>query len=120
MELRREDAGEITVIRMEGERLDAVIAVEFKERFRKLSKTARPRVVLDMTGITFMDSSGLGAVVAVYKLLGQQHQFDLTGLSPAVDRVFRLTRMDSIFNIYPALTDALSAEGAADAQQAAS
>ena len=44
------------------------------------------------------------------KQLGDDRRLDLAGLSPAVDKVFRLTRMDTVFNLYPSLHDALAAE----------
>ena len=119
MELERRDQGQATVIRLRADRLDAAIAVRFKEGFREAAKGAQRRVVLDMTGIDFMDSSGLGAVVAVYKLLGPGHDFELAGLSPGVDRVFRLTRMDSVFAIHDSVAAALGGKGAADGRRTA-
>jgi anti-sigma B factor antagonist len=56
--------------------------------------------------VAFLDSSGLGAVVAVKKLMGPDRRLDLACLTPAVDKVFRLTRMDSVFTIHAALPDA--------------
>jgi anti-sigma B factor antagonist len=114
MDLTRQDKNSATVITCQEARLDALVAVPFKERFRDLADGALKRVVLDMTAVHFMDSSGLGAVVAVYKLLGPDHGFDLAGLSPSVDRVFRLTRMDSVFAIYGSLDDALKGQGGDD------
>jgi anti-sigma B factor antagonist len=51
--------------------------------------------------VEFLDSSGLGAVVAARKLLGQGHHLALSGLQPAVEKVLRLTHMDRVFPIYP-------------------
>ncbi len=51
------------------------------------------------------NSSGLGAVVAVRKFLGPDRVLELAGLTPAVEKVFRLTRMDSVFVIHPELPD---------------
>lgn len=97
-----------TVVRLGESRLDAAIAVQFKERFRELTEGDKNRVVLDLGPVGFMDSSGLGAVVAIYKHLGRERVFDLAGLSPPVSRVLTLTRMDSVFNIYPDTDAALA------------
>ncbi|MFT6696321.1 MAG: anti-sigma B factor antagonist, partial [Paracoccaceae bacterium] len=80
MELKREDFNGIAVIRCLGARLDAVIAVQFKDRFRELADDQAQHFVLDMSLVKFMDSSGLGAVVAVYKSLGRERKFDIAGL----------------------------------------
>ena len=45
--------------------------------------------------------AGLGAIVAVKKLLGPDRVLELSGLTPTVEKVFRLTRMDSIFTRAP-------------------
>jgi len=123
MELERRDEGQVSVVRLRADRLDAAIAVRFKEAFREAARGARPRVLLDMGEVDFMDSSGLGAVVAIYKLLGAEHSFELAGLSPGVDRVFRLTRMDSVFTIHAdvaaALAGAGGGAGGADARKTA-
>ena len=49
-----------------------------------------------------MDSSGLGAILAIRRGLPPGHRIELTGLTPNVERVFRLTRMDLIFTIHDA------------------
>ena len=58
-------------------------------------------MILDLSSVEFLDSSGLGAVVSVMKTLGRGRKLDLAGMTPAVDKVFRMTRMDSVFDIYP-------------------
>ena len=47
-----------------------------------------------------MDSSGLGAVIAIYKAMPPGSSLDLVGVTPNVERVFRLTRMDTILTIH--------------------
>lgn len=89
-------------IRVDEKRLDAVIATAFKDRVRNLAAHAGTQVTLDLTPVEFMDSSGLGAVIAIYKSMPPGKRLELTGLSANVERVFRLTRMDTIFTIRPA------------------
>ena len=67
-------------------------------------------MILDLSGVIFIDSSGLGAVVAAMKQLNGVRKLDLAGLTSNVDKVFRLTRMDTVFRIYPSLDDALAVE----------
>lgn len=92
------------------DRIDASSAIQFKEQMRGLAETSHPRVVLDLAQVKFLDSSGLGAIVAVRKLLGPDRVLELSSLTPTVEKVFRLTRMDTIFTIHPsheaAVTDA--------------
>lgn len=91
-------AGEVIIVVGEA-RIDAAIATRFKDKVRELISTNRMPVVLDMRAVDFMDSSGLGAMIAVRKLMPDDRKLTLLGLTPNVERVFRLTRMDSVFEI---------------------
>ncbi|WP_108484379.1 STAS domain-containing protein [Oceaniglobus ichthyenteri] len=117
MQLETAQHDGLMVITLLEDRLDAAIALDFKDTMRDLTIDAPPRVVLDMQSVRFLDSSGLGAVIGAMKQLGSTRKLELAGLKPAVDKVFRLTRMDSIFTIHPNLAEALGplpVDGAAD------
>ena len=101
----------LSVVVME-DRIDAASAIQFKERMRELTQTDDQRVVLDLSQVLFLDSSGLGAIVAVKKLLGPDRVLEISGLTPAVKKVFHLTRMDTIFTIHHTPPDALSHDAA--------
>ena len=92
---------DVLIVRPQEDRLDAAIAVQFKDAMRDLPHDAPQRVVLDMGGIQFLDSSGLGAVIGAMKLLAPAHTLEIADLTPAVAKVFKLTRMDSFFIIHP-------------------
>ena len=103
MQLRAENWGEATIIHAEGERIDAAGALLFKENILALAENAAPRIILDLAQVGFLDSSGLGAIVAVMKMLAPARRLELAALTPPVERVFRLTRMDSVFVLHDAL-----------------
>ncbi len=89
-------------IHVDEKRIDAAIATAFKDRVRDLIHDTGPMVTLDLGGVDFMDSSGLGAVIAIFKGMPPGRDLELTGLTPNVARVFQLTRMDTVLNIRPA------------------
>lgn len=103
MQLTSERRAGALVVQVMEPRLDAAVAVAFKEAMHAVTAGAEPRVVLDLSTVTFLDSSGLGAVVSVMKHLGAGRRLELAGLTPPVAKVFRLTRMDSVFVIHPAV-----------------
>ncbi|MGN7867589.1 Putative anti-sigma factor antagonist [Paracoccus haematequi] len=90
------------IVTIQDARIDAAIATRFKDRLREIVLRGRKPVRLDMRRVDFMDSSGLGAMIAVRKALPESLPLVLEGLTPNVERVFRLTRMDSVFDIRPA------------------
>lgn len=111
MELRAHQHNETDVIHVDGSRIDAASAIQFKDRMRELTNDLPGRIVLDLSQVEFIDSSGLGAIVAAMKQTTTQQKLELAGLNPAVDKVFRLTRMDSIFAIHSDLETACRAPG---------
>ncbi len=100
MDLTAIATDERIVIRVNESRIDAAGAIRFKDRMRELTGGGQPVVVLDLTRVDFLDSSGLGAVVSAMKLLGAGRRMELACLSPTVAKVFHLTRMDTVFKIH--------------------
>ena len=93
--------GDCLIISVHEKRVDAAVTVKFKDQIRELADAPAPRIVLNLSGVDFLDSSGLGAVVGAMKQLGTDRRMDLAGLTPGVDKVFRMTRMDTVFRIFP-------------------
>ncbi len=115
MEMTVETLGGVCVVHVATDRIDAAIAIHFKDRFRDLTSNQTGPVLLDLAQVTFLDSSGLGAVVAGRKLLGPNRALELSGLNPAVEKVMQLTRMNSVFPIHTSVDSALKTHGVAPA-----
>lgn len=90
------------VVAVEETRIDSAVAISFKDRLREIVVGARKPIAVDLHKVDFIDSSGLGAIIAVRKGLPDALPMVLLGLTPNVERVFRLTRMDMVFQIEPA------------------
>lgn len=110
MEMSVKTEADKYVISVEEPRIDAAIALDFKEDVRRYTQEAPDRVVLDLTQVQFIDSSGLGAIVATMKHLAPDRKLILAGLTPPVAKVFTLTRMDSVFEIFMTLDAALQVQ----------
>ncbi|MEM1386552.1 MAG: STAS domain-containing protein [Pseudomonadota bacterium] len=96
------------IITVPAARIDASVAVQFKDAFREAVKGAPQRVILDLKSVNFVDSSGLGAIVAAMKILAPDGRLELASLSETVSKVFRLTRMDTVFTLHDNVEAALS------------
>ncbi|MFD0982035.1 STAS domain-containing protein [Tropicimonas aquimaris] len=105
MEFETRTEGDVLRIDVLATRIDAACAIQFKDWMRDLCADCPERVVLDLQRVDFLDSSGLGAVVAAMKFLGNGRRLELAGLTPKVSKVFRLTRMDSVFTIHQSADD---------------
>lgn len=101
---------DILVLTTTTNRIDAANAIHLKDEFRAATTDFNGRILMDLKSVTFMDSSGLGAMVAALKALSGR-KLELTQLTPTVEKVFRLTRMDKVFILHANLDDALAASG---------
>lgn len=108
MQMSSTDQGGYQVITVEEERIDAAVAIAFKDQMRGITEGGGAEVLLDLSTVAFIDSSGLGAIVAAMKQLGKDRPLHLAGLMPNVDKVFRLTRMDTVFTIHGTVEEAFA------------
>jgi anti-sigma B factor antagonist len=94
-------SGGTAIVHVHEPRIDAAVAIRFKDRFGEVTAGTTETVLLDLSEVEFIDSSGLGAVVAARKMLGSQRTLALASLHPTVEKVLRLTHLDRVFPIYP-------------------
>ncbi|MEM6372758.1 MAG: STAS domain-containing protein [Pseudomonadota bacterium] len=107
MDLRTRSEENLQVVSVLDSRIDAAVAIEFKDAMRASTEGGSDTIVLDLSEVQFIDSSGLGAIVASMKHMGSSRKLALAGLTPTVEKVFRLTRMDSVFSVFSTLDGAL-------------
>jgi len=108
MELATKTEDKLRIVSVQESRIDAAVAIEFKDAMRTQTDNGPELIVLDLSNVEFIDSSGLGAIVAAMKNMGKERRLALAGLTPTVARVFELTRMDTVFNVFPTLDGALA------------
>ncbi|HEX4229956.1 MAG TPA: STAS domain-containing protein [Bryobacteraceae bacterium] len=101
--------GQATVIKLFESRLGGDIAAEFKTEIEKYVEAGETRIVLDLANLTFMDSSGLGAILSVFKMIGKRGDLAIAGTQGAVQNLFRLTHMDKVFRSYATVPEAIAA-----------
>lgn len=106
MKLESELRDGTLIIKVAQPRIDAAIALQFKESMRQTTAQGPERNLLDLGQVDFVDSSGLGAIVGAMKQLPAEKTLELANLTPTVAKVFQLTRMDTIFSIHGNVEDA--------------
>lgn len=69
-----------------------------------------PTMILDFSGVPYLDSSGLGSLVsACTSCVKSGRRIALTGVNPRVRRVFEITKVEQVLLMFPTLSDALEA-----------
>ena len=83
-------------------RLDASTVREFKRECQKIWISKINDVWVDLSQVTFLDSSGVGALLSLYKLLPKSNpSFKLRRVQPAVQAMIELLRLHRIFDVEP-------------------
>ncbi len=95
----KEVAG-VPVIELEGE-IDLSTSPLFKEEVYRVIDSGRRDVVIDLDGLDFMDSTGLGVLVAVLKKTSDEGgSVRLVCSKRSIRKVFSITGLDKVFAIY--------------------
>ncbi len=107
VETRTADNG-ITVVAPTG-RLDVAGAPALKEAISEVVKNGPPRIVIDMEGVSFVDSTGLGSVISALKQVrGSQGELRLAAPNQQARLVLELTTLDRVFPYYATVEEALT------------
>jgi anti-sigma B factor antagonist len=97
------------VLAPEGE-LDLHASPLVKEQIEPLIAQQRPTVIVDLSGVSYIDSSGLAVFIeAMQRVQSYGGKFGLCGLRENVRHIFSIARLDQIFRIFPDRTAALAA-----------
>ena len=97
-----------TILRLQEKRLDAAVSQDFKAYAFEVLDGGCLNVGIDMSDVTFVDSTGLGVLVAVLNRIGQDGILVLWNVTPTVKSVLELTQLYKVFGIYETEEDALA------------
>ena len=99
---------ELAVVTISG-RMNAATTPEIKERMKAILESGHQKIVLNLSGTTFIDSSGLSVIVTGLKQTREAGGFlRLAGLKPEVKSIFKLTMLDRVFELYPDVDSAMN------------
>jgi anti-sigma B factor antagonist len=85
---------------------------QLKETLRQLTTEGERSIVLNMSGLTFVDSSGLGELVSGYSTLKRENgRLALVGLSGTVLNLMTITKLYTVFDTYDSEAEAVKSFG---------
>jgi anti-anti-sigma factor len=109
MEVTEEIAGRVVVVTARG-RLDGSSSQAFSARLEKLTATREPRLLVDFSGVDFVSSAGLRAVLAVLKRVKAANgRLALCSVQPAVREVLDITGFTSMLDMHSGRAEAMAA-----------
>jgi anti-sigma B factor antagonist len=103
------EIGPTLVIELKDKTLDAQTAKDFRREVQQ-RLDSHTQVVFDLSGLTFVDSSGLGVLLSCLRQVsGRGGDLKLCSLTKQVRAVFQLVRMHRLFDIYNSQGEAVGA-----------
>jgi len=108
MSLVIEPRGRTTLVEVI-DRFDVITAPEIKAALLKAAEEGAHVIVIDLSQVTFLDSSGVGALVAIHKAVEHQGgRLHLAAPTKQAQLVLRLTQLESMFSLHHTVNDALA------------
>jgi len=100
----REIEGVVVVNLVDTDRFNALIAESVKSDLVRCFEKPNVNVVMDLKGISFIDSSGFGALLSALKAASNHYgQFKICNATREVTELFKLLQLHHVFEIYDEL-----------------
>ena len=97
-----------TVFSLQEDNLNTAMAPHLKSEFVILKNEGVKNLILDMSHVKFVDSSGLSAILTAYRLWEGHGSFVLTQIDHQnVEKLISISRLDTVFTIVPTLQEAI-------------
>ncbi|MFT5602671.1 MAG: anti-sigma B factor antagonist [Flavobacteriales bacterium] len=88
-----------TVVTVNLEKLDSIIAPDLKTEFVLLEKSGVNNIIVDLSEAKYCDSSGLSALLVGNRLLKTKGKFVICGLQPNVKKLIEISQLHTVLNI---------------------
>lgn len=109
MDIDIKDSSGVTVVTVNGD-IDMAVADEVRTRLTTLVDQGRVRLVLDLARVLYIDSAGLGALVASMKQArAAGGDIKACALDTDVRALFQMTRLDNVMDIHATRQEAIAA-----------
>ena len=97
-----------TVFTVQESNLNSVVAPELKSEFVLLANEGVQNLIVDLSLVEYIDSSGLSSILTANRLWKDLGSFILTGeMQPNVKRLITMSRLDSVLTIIPTVAESI-------------
>ena len=96
----------------EVKKFNALITEEVKQELSVLFDNPNTKLILNLSGINYVDSSGFGVFLSLMKKANNNYGvFKICNVNPDVEELFQLLQLHNVFEIYKNQEDCLSSFG---------
>lgn len=101
LDVKERQAGDITILDMSGEVRIGQGSVALRDVIRKLSGEGKKKLLLNLGGVNYVDSSGIGELIANYTTVSRQGgQLKLLNLTDKIQNLLVITKLLTVFDVY--------------------
>jgi anti-anti-sigma factor len=96
-----EKRDKVDIISFNVNKIDAMITDEIRDRINKVFDTSNSKVIIDLSGVEYIDSSGFGCFLSVMRTAKNNYgKLKFTNPEPAIMELFRTLHLHTVFQIY--------------------
>ena len=108
LDVKERQAGDVTILDMTGEVRIGEGAISLRDSIRNLADQGKKKVLLNLAGVKYMDSSGVGELIANYTTIKRQGgQLKLLNLTDRIQNLLVITKLLTVFDSYDNEAEAL-------------
>jgi len=108
LDVSERQAGDVTILDMTGEVRLGDSSVALRDSVRKLADAGKKKVLLNLAGVKYIDSSGIGELIANYTTISRQGgQLKLLNLTDRIQNLLVITKLLTVFDSYDDEAEAL-------------
>jgi anti-anti-sigma factor len=99
-----------TILKLDEEKLDTLIAPKLKSEFVTIFQSGTKNLILDLSAVKYVDSSGLSAILVANRMAKELNSlFVLVALSEHVQKLITISKLDSVLTIFATRAEAIDA-----------
>ncbi len=99
-----------TLVKLEEEKLDSMLAPELKSEFVKLHAEGAKNMIIDLSAVKYSDSSGLSALLVGNRVFNESEgAFVLCGINEHVEKLIKISMLDKVLDILPTVQESIDA-----------
>ena len=109
LNIRERQAGDVTILDMHGRITIGEGSVALRSAIRRLLEEGKKNILLNLAGVGYIDSSGIGELVSSYTAIGKEGgQLKLLSLTQKLQDLLTITKLLTVFDTFENEADALS------------
>ena len=101
LNIRERQAGDVTILDLEGRITIGDGNVSLRNAIRRLIQEGKKKILLNLAGVSYIDSSGIGELVSSYTTIGREKgQLKLLNLTQKIQDLLAITKLLTVFDTY--------------------